>query len=75
MVPVPVSYTHLINLRGGPSFELAKRLRVHQVPFVFLTGYDQDMIPAEFSDVLCLHKPIEFGDMVESIVELTRRAV
>jgi PAS domain S-box-containing protein len=63
-----------INLGSGPSFELAKRLRLHQVPFVFLTGYDQDVIPLEFSDVTCLHKPIEFGDLVQSIAELMQRA-
>jgi two-component sensor histidine kinase/CheY-like chemotaxis protein len=62
-----------INLGSGPSFELAKQLRLHRVPFVFLTGYDPDMIPAEFSDVRCLHKPIEFGDMVQSIADLFRR--
>ena len=63
-----------INLGSGPSFELAKRLRQHQVPFVFLTGYDRGVIPAEFSDVTCLHKPIEFGDMVQSIAQLMQRA-
>jgi DNA-binding response OmpR family regulator len=63
-----------INLGDGPSFELAKRLRRHQVPFVFLTGYDPEVIPAEFSDVCCLHKPIEFSHMVQSIAELMQRA-
>jgi PAS domain S-box-containing protein len=63
-----------INLGSGPSFELAKQLRQHRVPFVFLTGYDGDVIPAEFSDVTCLHKPIEFGDMIESIATLMQRA-
>jgi two-component sensor histidine kinase/CheY-like chemotaxis protein len=63
-----------INLGGGPSFALATLLREHHVPFIFLTGYDQDMIPAEFSDVRCLHKPIEFGDMVQSITEFVCRA-
>jgi PAS domain S-box-containing protein len=63
-----------INLGSGPSFELARRLRQHQVPFVFLTGYDRDLIPQEFSDVRCLQKPVEFRDMVQSIVELVQRA-
>jgi two-component sensor histidine kinase/CheY-like chemotaxis protein len=62
-----------INLKGGPSFELAQLLRVHKVPFVFLTGYDRDMIPPEFADVRCLHKPIELRDMVQSIAELLQR--
>ena len=63
-----------INLGSGPSFELAKQLRLCKVPFVFLTGYDRDVIPAEFSDVRCLHKPVGFGDMVQSIADLVRRA-
>jgi PAS domain S-box-containing protein len=63
-----------INLGSGPSFELAKQLRLHKVPFVFLTGYAPNMIPVEFSDVQCLHKPIGFGDMVQSIADLIRHA-
>jgi DNA-binding response OmpR family regulator len=63
-----------INLGTGPSFELAKQLRQQQVPFVFLTGYDPQMIPADFSGVRCLQKPIEFGDMVQAIADLIRCA-
>jgi CheY-like chemotaxis protein len=62
-----------INLGSGPSFELAKLLRVQNIPFIFLTGYDQELIPVEFSDVRRLHKPIAFADMVQSIAELLRR--
>jgi DNA-binding response OmpR family regulator len=63
-----------INLGSGPSFDLAKRLRQQHVPFVFVTSY-ADMIPVEFADIRCLHKPIEFRDIVRSVAELMRRGV
>ena len=64
-----------INLGSGPSFALARQLRQQQVPFVFLTGYDRNSIPQEFSDVRCLQKPVEFKDMVQSIAELVQRSL
>ena len=52
---------------GGPRFELARRLREGGVPFVFLTGYDPDVIPPDFDDVTLLCKPITFRAIIEAI--------
>ncbi|RWL42190.1 MAG: response regulator [Mesorhizobium sp.] len=48
-----------VNLGAGPSFGLASTLQARGIPFVFLTGYDPDIIPAEFRNVPCLQKPID----------------
>jgi len=48
-----------INLGPGPSFTLARALKERGIPFLFVTGYDQDMIPAEFAGVPRLQKPLD----------------
>ncbi|WP_292080905.1 response regulator [Mesorhizobium sp.] len=48
-----------VNLGAGPSFGLASTLQARGIPFVFLTGYDPDIIPAEFRGAPCLQKPID----------------
>ncbi|WP_425998779.1 PAS domain S-box protein [Caulobacter sp. DWR1-3-2b1] len=56
-----------VNLGNGPSFEVADAMRGAGAPFVFVTGYDQDTIPAEFAHVVRLEKPIEPRDIVRAI--------
>ncbi|RWH73422.1 response regulator [Mesorhizobium sp.] len=48
-----------VNLGAGPSFGLASTLQARGIPFVFLTGYDLDIVPAEFKGVPCLQKPVD----------------
>ncbi len=59
-----------INLGAGPSFETARALFQAGTPFIFLTGYDQAVIPAEFGDVVRLQKPIEPRHIVRAIARL-----
>lgn len=61
-----------VNLGAGPSFELPRRLREAEVPFVFVTGYDADMIPQEFAEVPRLEKPVRARKIVEAAVGLLR---
>src|SRR3954470_5088694 len=56
-----------INLGTGPSFRLAEALKPRGVPFVFMTGYDQEVIPREFSSVERLQKPVPRKLMVEAV--------
>ncbi|MBV9653216.1 MAG: response regulator [Acetobacteraceae bacterium] len=56
-----------INLGPGPSFELAKLLTERGIPFVFLTGYDQQIIPDGFTHITRLEKPIQSWQLVEAI--------
>jgi CheY-like chemotaxis protein len=58
-----------INLGGGPSFGLARTLHEEGIPFVFLTGYDEEAIPAEFAGVPRLQKPIELRRIVTAVAQ------
>jgi PAS domain S-box-containing protein len=57
---------------GGPQFEVARLLRERGVPFVFLTGYDPDVIPPELADVERLQKPVPLRAVVEALARLGR---
>ena len=56
---------------GGPRFEVARALTQRAVPYLFVTGYDTDDIPAEFADVARLQKPVDFRRLVEALSQLT----
>ncbi|MFJ7438732.1 HWE histidine kinase domain-containing protein [Methylorubrum thiocyanatum] len=58
-----------INLGSGPSFALAALLRERGVPFVFITGYDEGVIPPDFADVERLQKPVELKRVVQFVAE------
>lgn len=60
-----------LNLSGGgPRFEIAHKLLRRGTPFLFSTGYDQDVIPDELADIVRLQKPIALRDVVEAVGEL-----
>ena len=54
-----------INLGRGPTFEIASMLTEKQVPFLFVTGYDQAAIPPEYESVRRLEKPFKGLDLIE----------
>jgi DNA-binding response OmpR family regulator len=58
-----------INLRNLRSFALARELRQQNVPFVFVTGYDEDVIPPEFEGIRRLQKPVEVRQLVSALAE------
>ena len=55
---------------GGPQFEIAHLLKARGVPFVFLTGYDPDVIPNDLTNVVRLQKPLPFREIVEAVGRL-----
>ncbi|QDA35686.1 PAS domain S-box protein (plasmid) [Paracoccus liaowanqingii] len=55
---------------GGPKFDIAQLLKARNVPFIFITGYDPDVIPPELADVPRLQKPTPFRTIVEAISQL-----
>jgi CheY-like chemotaxis protein len=59
-----------VNLGTGASFKLAEYLKDNLIPFVFVTGYDLDVIPEEFADVQRLEKPVQLRQVVNSIAKL-----
>jgi DNA-binding LytR/AlgR family response regulator len=63
-----------INLGPGPSFKLAESLRDNGVPFVFITGYDQAVVPAEFAGTEQLQKPVQLREIVAAVSRLVAAA-
>jgi PAS domain S-box-containing protein len=63
-----------IDLGRGPTFKLAETLKDNRIPFVFATGYDAEVIPAEFAGVERLEKPIQLRQIVGAIARLTAAA-
>ncbi|UMY19760.1 response regulator [Methylobacterium organophilum] len=59
-----------INLGLGASFTLAGSLKERGIPFVFVTGYDQSVIPAAFGGVERLEKPIQIRRIVGALSKL-----
>jgi DNA-binding NtrC family response regulator len=62
-----------VNLGHGPTFDVPRALAQHAVPFVFVTGYDADAIPQEFTGVARLEKPIETKKVLETVSLLLGR--
>ena len=54
-----------INLDGELCFPIARALAGRSVPFMFLTGYERAIIPAEFRGVEVLTKPLDATRLIE----------
>ncbi|RXZ35600.1 hypothetical protein EO081_00740 [Sphingomonas desiccabilis] len=59
-----------INLGAGPSFDLARALADRRVPFVFVTGYDEAVIPGDLSHAVRLEKPLRERQLVATMARL-----
>lgn len=67
----PVSCAILdVNLGHGPTFGAADALMEKDVPFLFVTGYDDEVIPARFETVKRLRKPIELRQIVRAVAQI-----
>jgi PAS domain S-box-containing protein len=62
-----------VDLGGGPSFRLAEILRDDSIPFVFVTGYEGRVIPAEFAQVPRIEKPAELRRIVRTVAQIVGR--
>ena len=56
-----------INLGTGPSFDFARLLAERGIPFIFVTGYDEAVIPREFLSAPRLEKPVRERDLVAAV--------
>lgn len=63
-----------INLRDKAAYSIADALRRNDIPFVFATGYSEQIIPARFRDVIRWEKPFEMGTLMEHVEKLCKLA-
>jgi CheY-like chemotaxis protein len=63
-----------VSLGADKSYEIARRLRAHDIPFAFATGHGPGAAAAEFGDALTLPKPYSFETFSGVIAELVQRA-
>jgi DNA-binding response OmpR family regulator len=65
-----------INLNGERCFPIAEALRSRNVPFIFLTGYDDSiMIPAPLRQAPLLCKPVTDFKLIATLRALLARPV
>lgn len=62
-----------INLGHGLSFDFARELKARAIPFVFLTGYDAAMLPADLAGSDYLTKPADPARIKTALVMAARR--
>ncbi|HUB44858.1 MAG TPA: response regulator [Acetobacteraceae bacterium] len=53
-----------VNLAGEHCFPIADVLAARGVPFVFLTGYGEQVLPRGYRDVPRLVKPFDLGELL-----------
>ncbi|HEY8615810.1 response regulator [Phenylobacterium sp.] len=61
-----------INLGEGPQFGPARTFRDRGVPFLFMTGYDADVVPGDLQDVERLEKPVAAPRLVAAVARACR---
>ena len=59
-----------VNLGGEPVFPVARTLAAQGIPFLFLTGYSEAGLPAEFGTRLVLQKPLAVETILSAIAGL-----
>lgn len=61
----PTSAVLDLNLGGGgPRFQIARKLKGRNIPFIFLTGYDFETIPDDMRSVVRLQKPLPLREII-----------
>lgn len=59
-----------VNLNGQTSYAIADALAVHNIPFVFSTGYSDDRLAARFGDRTVLRKPYSEQELGAALARL-----
>lgn len=59
-----------INLGRSLSFDFARTLRDHGIPFLFLTGYDVGMLPEDLAGSPYISKPADRARIVTALADL-----
>jgi CheY-like chemotaxis protein len=57
-----------INLRGELVFDIADALERRGVPFVFVTGYENGVVPPRFAAVPMFQKPVDAASVCSAVL-------
>jgi hypothetical protein len=63
-----------LTLGGQPVIEVAAKLTQGNVPFAFVSGYGREVLPEAFKDAVLLAKPVNGGNLIAAIQQLTYKA-
>ena len=63
-----------INLNGEMVFPVVDALMERDVPFLFLTGYDQVAIPAHYTDAAHYMKPVSLTEIMKTLTQIALEA-
>ncbi len=58
------------NLRGHPVDGVADALRDRAIPFLFVSGYGRESLPADFTDIPILQKPFDHEQLMHCVDSL-----
>lgn len=61
-----------INLHNEAAYPIADELIRQNIPFVFCSGYDANVIPERFTGVSLWQKPVDLSELVDDIAQLCR---
>jgi DNA-binding response OmpR family regulator len=64
-----------VNIGGAKVYPVAELLHARQIPFLFLSGYGSEAVPADRPEWRVCSKPFKFDDLASEILaELNRKA-
>jgi len=58
-----------VSVQGRMVFPLADELSRRNVPYVFSTGYDDSIVPAQYSDIRRFSKPADEREIASILLE------
>jgi signal transduction histidine kinase/DNA-binding response OmpR family regulator len=61
------------NLHGRSANKIAAALTRHNVPFIFITGYGRQGLPASYGQVPVLAKPVSAQQLLDAVANLVTR--
>jgi two-component SAPR family response regulator len=59
-----------VNLRGQRVDPVASVLIARNVPFLFVSGYERDVLPPAFREAVMISKPFRDGDLLKALSQL-----
>jgi DNA-binding response OmpR family regulator len=59
-----------VNIAGIKVYPVAEILAAREIPFLFLSGYGQQALPADRPDWRACNKPFKPAELVETLIDL-----